>query len=286
MKEIIKWLREVEHLAVDMYQKAASIYSDDDTLKKFLEHNAEEEAWHYHVMGSAALFLATEPDIVPAISIDKKTNNKIVSQISTITNGLAQKTLDRDELINKIVKLELSEWNDVFYYVVNLLKDKTGEFKYPAARIQAHLKKIEHFLKTVEGRPDALQKIKELSPIWIENILLVDDEEIVTELIKSLLNRSGNIDVAHNGKDALKFMENKYYKLIVSDIDMPIMDGFTFYKEAVKKYPKSNNRFIFMTGDLSPERQSFFNEKRVTYIEKPMNISALREKAEKIITSN
>lgn len=283
MKEIINWLREIEHLAVEMYQQAASIYSDDDFLKKFLEHNAEEEAWHYHVMGSAALFLASEPDFVPAISIDKGTNKKIVNQILSITKGLSQKTLHRDELINKIVELELSEWNDVFYYAVNFLKDKTSEFKYPAARIQAHLKEIEHFLKSVEKRPDALKKIKEISPIWVENILLVDDEEIVTDLIKSLLNRSGNIDVAHNGKDALKLMENNYYKLIVSDIDMPIMDGLTFYKEAVKKYPKSNNRFLFMTGDLSPERQSFFNENRLTCIAKPMNINAFREKAEKII---
>ena len=93
MKEIIKWLREIEHLANEMYLQAASIYANDESLKKFLEQNAEDEAWHYHVMGSAALFLDSEPDYVSAISIDKETRNNIVKQITVIKNGLDQKTL-------------------------------------------------------------------------------------------------------------------------------------------------------------------------------------------------
>ncbi|GAX60373.1 histidine kinase [Candidatus Scalindua japonica] len=285
MKEIIKWLRGIEHLAGEMYHQAASIYSDDDVFKKFLEHNAEDEAWHYHVMGSAALFLDSEPDFTVAISIDKETNEKIINQISTIKNGLEQNTLSKDELINKIVELELSEWNDVFLYAVNFLKDKTSEFKYPAARIQAHIKEIEHFLRTVERKSDALQKIKELPPIWIENILIVDDEELITDLIKSLLNRSGNIDVAHNGKEAFKLIKRKFYKLIIADIDMPIMDGLSFYQNTIEEYPTSSNRFLFMTGDLSSERKAYFDQNRVKYLAKPMDISVLREEAAKIIIS-
>ena len=285
MKEIIKWLREVEHRASEMYLKAASIYANDVSLNKFLEHNAEDEAWHYHVMGSAVLFLDSEPDFVPAINIDKGIGDKINKQISEITIGLDKKNLSRDELIYKIVELELSEWNDIFFYVVNFLKNKSSEFKYPAARIQTHVKEIEYYLGTVENRPEILRKIKELPPVWIENILIVDDEEVISELIKQLLNRAGNIDIAHNGQEALNLMEKKYYKLIISDIDMPIMDGLTFYKEAEKKYPASSNKFLFMTGDLSSERQIFFNEKQVKYLAKPMEISVLRETAAKIIIS-
>lgn len=165
------------------------------------------------------------------------------------------------------------------------MKDKSSAFKYPAARIQAHVKEIENFLNSVERNPDVLKKITELPPIWIENILVVDDQEMITDLIQSLLNRSGNIDVANNGKEALNLIVNKYYKLIVSDIDMPVMDGLSFYNEAVKKYPSLKNRFLFMTGDLSPERQAFFIEKRVKYLAKPMDISVLREEAAKIIIS-
>jgi CheY-like chemotaxis protein/rubrerythrin len=285
VKEIITWLRDIEHQAIEMYLKAASLYQNDHNLKKFLEHTAEDESWHYHVMGSASVFLESEPDIVPAVSVDEEIKNKITKQIEDINNGLDHKTIPREELIDKIVELELSEWNDLFLYAVNFLKERTTEFKYPAARIQAHIKEIEYFLETVEGRPQALLKIKALPPVWIENILVVDDEEMITKLINSLLYRSGNIDIAHNGKDALEMMGNKYYKLIISDIDMPVMDGISFYNEAVSRYPTANHKFLFMTGDLTPERQTFLKDNQLKYLAKPMNISVLRQEAAKIIIS-
>lgn len=285
MKEIVNWLREIEHLAGEMYQQAASIFANDGRLKEFLEHTAEDEAWHYHVMGSAAEFLSSHDDFTPAIKVDKKTSDKIIKQISDISTGLDQKTLSRSALVEKIVELELSEWNDIFLYAVNFLKDKTSEFRYPAARMQAHVKEIEYYIETVEGQPQTLEKIKELPPIWIENILIVDDEEMITEIVKALLYRSGKIDTAYNGKDALKMMEEKYYKLIVTDIDMPIMDGLTFYKKAVGKYPALSKRFLFMTGDLSPDRRSFFDSNNLKYLSKPMGISDLREVAANIIMS-
>ena len=168
---------------------------------------------------------------------------------------------------------------------VNILKEKTIEFKYPAARIQAHRKEIEYFLEKEENRPETLKKLTTLPPVWVENILIVDDEQMITDLIKSLLYHSGNIDVAHNGQEALKLTEGKFYKLIISDIDMPIMDGLSLFKEAVAKFPTLNTRFLFITGDLSSERQKFFNENTIKYLEKPMEIKVLREIASEIILS-
>jgi CheY-like chemotaxis protein/rubrerythrin len=286
MKDIIRWLREIEHLANDVYSQAAILFSDDADFKRFLEHTAEDEAWHYHVMGSAAEYMSTEPDTKPAIKIDEKTHGKIIKYFNAMSDGVERGTISKTEIINNIVEVELSEWNDIFLYVVNFLKNKTSEFKYPAARMQAHIKEIEHYLEIIEGRPEDLQKIKELPPIWVENILIVDDEEMISQLIMSLLNRSGNIDIAHNGSDALKLMETKYYKLIISDIDMPKMDGLTFYKEAVEKYPLVSKKFLFITGDLSAQRRDFFKEEQVRYLEKPINISQLREDTSKIIVSD
>ncbi|MCP5007504.1 MAG: response regulator [Planctomycetes bacterium] len=122
--------------------------------------------------------------------------------------------------------------------------------------------------------------------MWVENILIVDDNQIITSLLRDIFNNSGNIDIAHNGQEALKMIEEKYYKLIVSDINMPIMDGISLYKEAVTKFPTLTNRFLFMTGNLSNENQTFFSENRVKYLTKPMEINVLREVAAEIILSN
>ncbi len=170
--------------------------------------------------------------------------------------GIENKTLTKLDLIKKIVAVELSEWNDIFLYVVNYLKEQADEFLYPAAKIQTHIKEVEYFLEKVESDPELLKKIKELPPVWTENILIVDDEEMVSYLIRSLLNREGNIDTASNGQEALKMIKNSFYKLIISDVDMPVMDGFALYEQTVTKFPSLNKRFLFITGNISEENAS------------------------------
>jgi CheY-like chemotaxis protein len=222
---------------------------------------------------------------VPAIAIDKETRDSVIKYFSDIRERLEKRTISKDKLIEKIVETELSEWNDIFLYVVNILKEKTNEFIFPAARIQAHIKNIDRFLEKAGNHSIILKKLRALPPVWTENILIVDDEEMITTLIKSLLNREGNIDVANNGEEAINHLEKKFYKLVISDIDMPKMDGLSFYKKSVAKFPTLKKRFLFMSGDLTSERETFFHENHLKYLSKPMKIAVLREVASEIILS-
>jgi len=108
---------------------------------------------------------------------------------------------------------------------------------------------------------------------------------IVAKIVKNMLKREGDIDIAENGKNALELIDKKFYKLVISDIDMPVMDGMALFEEAVRRYPKLKNRFLFMTGDLSPGRKSFCNHNNVKCLEKPISVNQLREEAKKIILS-
>lgn len=285
MKKLIRWLREVEHLAYEIYFQATTVFADDSQFKTFLEHIAEDEAWHYHVMGSAAEYFKTIPVPVPAVSVDKETSDRVMKYFFDIRERLEKKTISKDELIEKIVEAELSEWNDIFIYVVDLLKEKNHEFIYPVARIQTHITKIIRFLEKSDKHSINLKKLKELPPVWTENILIVDDEEMIATLIKSLLSKEGNIDVVGNGEEALHYIEKKFYKLIISDIDLPKMDGLSFYKESVSKFPTLRERFLFISGGLSPERKAFFSENNLKYLSKPLKIRVLRETASEIILS-
>jgi len=203
MKKLVKWLREIEHNANDLYLNAANVFSGDSQFKAFLEHIAEDEAWHYHVMGSAAEYFSSTPPPVSVISVDKETSDKVINFFSDMRERLEKETISKEEFIEKIVEAELSEWNDIFLYVVNILREKTNEFKYPVIKIQDHMKKILKFLEKTSNHSNLLKKLKALPPVWTENILIVDEEEMITTLIKSLLNRDGNIDVANNGEVAL-----------------------------------------------------------------------------------
>lgn len=63
-------------------------------------------------------------------------------------------------------------------------------------------------------------------------ILIVDDETMIREVIKEYcLAENFTVDCAENGKCALEKLQNTNYDLMVLDIMMPEMDGYTMLKE-------------------------------------------------------
>lgn len=67
-------------------------------------------------------------------------------------------------------------------------------------------------------------------------ILIVDDEKMIRDVIKEYcLNNNYSVDEAENGKVALNKILNNSYDLMVLDIMMPEMDGFTMLEEIPKE---------------------------------------------------
>jgi len=66
-------------------------------------------------------------------------------------------------------------------------------------------------------------------------VLAIDDSETMLSMIKQTLEMGGyGVVVAKDGKDGIaKFKENEV-QLIITDINMPVMDGITFIKELRK----------------------------------------------------
>jgi DNA-binding response OmpR family regulator len=66
-------------------------------------------------------------------------------------------------------------------------------------------------------------------------ILIVDDEELIRSVIKEYCQSANfETDEASSGKEALKKIQTNDYDLMVLDIMMPEMDGFTMLKELPK----------------------------------------------------
>lgn len=279
MTEIINWLINIEHLAGQIYNRAADYFSDDEDLKAFLLRMAEDEAWHFHIMGSAAENFRRLPLSTPAISVDKETDERINGLFRELSDRMDSGTLTKEDLFDSVITAEFSEWNDIFLYVVNTLKENIKEFNFIAARIQIHKKTIEHYF---ENRPECVNKItsyKKLKPVWEERILIADDENAIADFLEALLEGEGKIDKAENGFEALELIKKNYYKLIISDIDMPVMDGILFYKAASEIYPDINERIIFFTGSISQERKALFIENKLDHMTKPAGINLIKEKA-------
>ena len=71
---------------------------------------------------------------------------------------------------------------------------------------------------------------------WKPHILVVDDEENMRRMLQVLLNKNGyTVDVAAEGETALGMAVKGAYDFILCDIRMPVMDGPTFLREAVRE---------------------------------------------------
>ena len=72
----------------------------------------------------------------------------------------------------------------------------------------------------------------------MQKILIVDDEENIRKVIREYLEFEGFLCFeASNGEEAIKMCKENSYDLIVLDIMMPKIDGFTVAKEIRKQIP-------------------------------------------------
>lgn len=107
------------------------------------------------------------------------------------------------------------------------------------------------------------------------NILVVEDDKELNNLITSYLKISGySVSCAYNGLDALNLFNEQTYDIILSDIMMPLCDGFKFAKEIRKNDMKIP--IIFMSArEDKPSKQLGYQIGIDDYITKPFDIDEL-----------
>lgn len=90
-----------------------------------------------------------------------------------------------------------------------------------------------------------------------KTVLIVDDSELVLKVLSNKLKKSGYaILLASNGKTALEFLDGRSIDLLITDLNMPDMDGMQLI-DAVR----SNNYYqfmpiiLFVSDDVSDKKQ-------------------------------
>lgn len=79
------------------------------------------------------------------------------------------------------------------------------------------------------------------------NILIVDDEEIARESLKKVVQRAGYaVLVAEGGEEALKLLRDNPFHVVISDHDMPGMDGNDLLRIVATRFPQVCR--ILLTG--------------------------------------
>ncbi len=119
------------------------------------------------------------------------------------------------------------------------------------------------------------------------SILIVEDHDILREGLQILLETEGyRVTTAMHGKDALQQMENLVPDLILSDISMPVMNGFEFYEAVRSRSEWVAIPFIFLTA--RGDRDDIFTSKKLgaeDYLVKPVErqelITTIRSRLER-----
>ncbi len=84
-------------------------------------------------------------------------------------------------------------------------------------------------------------------------VLVVEDSMNTAEIEKHILEISGYlVDVANDGVDALQHLEQTTYAAIITDIEMPRMDGFTF-TQRLRQIPQYANVPVIIVTSLARE---------------------------------
>jgi putative two-component system response regulator len=108
-------------------------------------------------------------------------------------------------------------------------------------------------------------------------ILIVEDHDILREGLSILLQAEGfRVLTAHNGLKALDQMRASNPDLILSDITMPEMDGYEFYKAVRARSEWVTIPFVFLTA--RGEREDLFASKKLgveDYLIKPVDRNEL-----------
>ncbi|OOF62501.1 ATP-binding protein [Rodentibacter pneumotropicus] len=113
------------------------------------------------------------------------------------------------------------------------------------------------------------------------SVLLVEDIELNVLVAKSVLEKLGHhVDVALNGKDAIKLFERNSYDIILLDINLPDMSGFDIASHLRQKYEDGIYDFlpplVAFTANVMQSEEEYQSKGMDTVLRKPLVLEDLK----------
>lgn len=109
-------------------------------------------------------------------------------------------------------------------------------------------------------------------------LLLVEDNESMLTFILERLQENFTVETAMNGVEALEILRSSHIDLIISDIMMPVMDGYQLCKEVKSDMELSHIPIIFLTAKNDIDSKiNGLKYGAEAYVEKPFSFNYLKE---------
>ena len=284
IRDIVTWLKHIEGSVGSLYARAAKACVHDEHFSAFLAQLAEDEKSHAQFMSMALESLSQrKKPLVLDIVLDQKTRDSVETCLEQFREHLDKKNVSKSQIVEFMARAEFSELNPVFLYIVSAFGQTSREAEKIAADIQGHLSRIEHFIEALPHDQKPSIDIGMFPPVWEDRFLVVDDHEALRELVAALLARRGKVETACEGSEAMEKVRQHFYNGIVSDIQMPRMNGIEFYRQGVAYDPRLKDRFLFYSGDVDPESQAFLKKNHLRFLRKPFELGEFMDTMDKIL---
>ena len=110
-----------------------------------------------------------------------------------------------------------------------------------------------------------------------KRVLLVDDEPHVIRIMKRVLERSGcAVEHAANGEQAIRCIQNIQPDILITDIDMPKMNGRELCAWVVDHLPQRQFPIVVLTSRSESEHREWSAAiDNLSFMEKPVSMRAL-----------
>ena len=106
-------------------------------------------------------------------------------------------------------------------------------------------------------------------------ILIVEDDRELQQLFTHVLTRNGySVTGASNGQEGLDAMDQSYYDLIISDVMMPVMDGFQMVRQ-LREAGNSTPVLMITAKDTFDDMRQGFLSGTDDYMVKPVNVNEM-----------
>jgi two-component system chemotaxis response regulator CheY len=122
----------------------------------------------------------------------------------------------------------------------------------------------------------------------LANVLIVDDSATIRKMLARVLRQNevirGSIFEAGDGVQALEVLENHPVSLVLSDINMPNMDGLEFLKRMRAKGDWAKIPVVMITTEGSEETMlEAMQAGASAYVQKPFTANQIKKKLSSLL---
>ena len=108
-------------------------------------------------------------------------------------------------------------------------------------------------------------------------ILIVDDDEMTQHFLSHILAQQGFLpEVAMDGEQAVRLLNEQHFDMVLLDIEMPVMDGLQTLKRIREKFHKKDLPVVMVTAnDQSTDIVLALDIGANDYVVKPLDVPVL-----------